>query len=192
MAAVCGGGGGGGVGGGGGSGDSGGDDGGATEAAAGTALHQTARVVAATRLDFYSAFALWAWATAGVRLQPHSHCRVWSGCRSRRFRQPMSLSKPKRCSSRRLPSRRLACQHDRKDLCAKAWSHRTTKAGAACKCLRRRRGRRRSLAAAAHSGHRRGDGLLQSPKRPLARVSCDSGDQNGSFLQNPGMRLQLG
>ena len=58
MAAVCGGGGRSCVGGGGGSGDGGGDDGGATEAAAGTALQQTSRVVAATRLDFYSAFAL--------------------------------------------------------------------------------------------------------------------------------------
>ena len=106
-------------------------------------------------------------ATAGVRLEPHSHCRVRSGGRSRRFRQPMSLSEPKRCPSHRLPSRRLACQHDRKDLCAKAWSHRTTKAGAACKCLRRRRGRRRSLAAAAHSGRRRGDGLLQSIQAAL-------------------------
>ena len=107
MAAVCGGGGRSCVGGGGGSGDGGGDDGGATEAAVGTALQQTSRVVAATRLDFYSAFALWAWATAGVRLEPHSHCRVWSGG----FWQPMSLSKPKRCPSRRLPSRLPARLH---------------------------------------------------------------------------------
>ena len=61
---------GGGRGGGGGAGD---DDVGVKGAAARHCLPQTSRVVAATRLDLYSAFALWARATAGVRLEPQPY-----------------------------------------------------------------------------------------------------------------------
>ena len=56
--------------GGGGAGD---DDVGVNGAAARHCLPQTSRVVAATRLDLYSAFALWARATAGVRLEPQPY-----------------------------------------------------------------------------------------------------------------------
>ena len=86
--------------------------------------HCSATNVTTTRLDLYSAFALWTRETAGVWLEPHPFCRVWSVGLSRHSRQPMSLSELKGCPSRRLLSRH-ACQlqHDRMHLCAKAWSH---------------------------------------------------------------------
>ena len=186
------GGGGGGSGGGGGGGNGGDDNGARWRRRRGTALPQASRVVAATRLDLYSAFALWARRKAG------SVARAALPLQSleRRLKPPlqpadeleraegMSFSSPPISARLRARPHAPVCEsmvaqdHEGWKLPASACDD-----GAAAVA-----GSPRPHTAAAAAVMV----SFKSPKRPLARVSCDSGDQNGSFFQNPGMRLQLG
>ena len=195
AAAVCGSGGEscGGRGGGGGAGD---DDVGVKGAAARHCLPQTSRVVAATRLDLYSAFALWARATAGVRLEPQP------------YRNP--IAEFGAAAEAVAPGSRPA-RASRSDVLLVASHLAGSLASTTARTCVRKRGRTgpprlelpasacddgAAAVAASPRPHTAAAAAVMASfnpsKRPLARVSCDSRDQNGSFLQNPGMRLQLG